>query len=282
MPRVTRQPRSSVRDRPGRLRILLRRQRWLLRPVAWAGFGLVVLLLLSTVVRGGAPGGTLARLRDTMAGSAANAGLRVTDIQVSGTANTPEPLLRAALGVSRGDPILGFSLADARARIESLTWVEHATVERRLPGTIVVQITERSPFAIWQHDGKFTLIDRTGQPVVDQDLARFKDLPLVVGAGAPQGAAVLLDALRDRPGIGGHVAAAVRIGARRWNLRLASGADVLLPEGQEVAALDRLLSLQQEHAVLDRPLQAIDMRLPDRLVLRPTVAPPQDAGKKPT
>ncbi len=62
--------------------------------------------------------------------------------------------------------------------------------------------------------------------------------------------------------------AAVRVGERRWNLRLSNGADVLLPEGEEVAALDRLLQLQQDHAVLDRPLQAIDLRLPDRLVLR--------------
>ena len=35
----------------------------------------------------------------------------------------------------------------------------------------------------------------------------------------------------------------------------------MLPEGHEVAALDRLMQLQQEHALLDRPLAAIDMRL---------------------
>jgi cell division protein FtsQ len=59
----------------------------------------------------------------------------------------------------------------------------------------------------------------------------------------------------------------------------------MLPEGHEVEALDRLLSLQQDSALLDRPLEAIDMRLGDRLVLRPQQdkpAPPPAAPKKPT
>lgn len=281
MPRVTRQPRNSVQDRPARWRMLLRRQRRMLRPLAWGAFAVAVVVLVAMLVHAGASDGTLTTMRDHLGGTAAQAGLRVTDIQVEGRANTPEPLLRAALGVSRGDPMLGFSVAAARARIETLSWVEHATVERRLPGTVVVQLTERRPFAVWQNQGKFALIDRDGQPVVDEDVSRFRDLPLVVGAGATVGATALLDALRDRPGIASHVTAAVRVGERRWNLRLSSGADVLLPEGQEVAALDRLLQLQQDHAVLDRPLQVVDLRLPDRLVIRPLAATPAAADARP-
>ena len=63
--------------------------------------------------------------------------------------------------------------------------------------------------------------------------------------------------------------AAVRVGERRWNLRMKSGTDVLLPEGAEAQALAKLAELQATHALLDRPLQAIDLRLPDRLVVRP-------------
>jgi cell division protein FtsQ len=91
----------------------------------------------------------------------------------------------------------------------------------------------------------------------------------VVGPGAPGGAATLLDALTARPALQKRIVAAVRVGERRWNLRLDNGADVMLPEGHESLALDRLLQLEQQHAVLDRPLVAIDLRLPDRLVLRP-------------
>ena len=77
-------------------------------------------------------------VRERLGGATAFAGLRVNDVVIEGRANTPEPLLRAALGVSKGDPILGFSVELARQRLETLSWVEHATVERRLPGTVVV------------------------------------------------------------------------------------------------------------------------------------------------
>ena len=68
--------------------------------------------------------------------------------------------------------------------------------------------------------------------------------------------------------------AAVRVGERRWNLRLNNGADVLLPEGAEAPAMARLMELHTAQALLDRPVQALDLRLPDRLVVRPLPEPP--------
>jgi cell division protein FtsQ len=277
MPRMTCGPRHSVKDRPRRWKLLLRRQRRLVRPLSWVGFATLIVLLGVTVLHSAAPGGTLATLRERFGGATARAGLRITDVVIEGRSNTPEPLLRAALGVSLGDPILGFSVETARQRMETLAWVEHATVERRLPGTVVVYLQERRPFAIWQNQAKFVLIDRSGQVVANQDVAEFRQLPLVVGPGAPIVAATLIDALTDRPDLQKRIVAAVRVGERRWNLRLNNGADVMLPEGHEVLALDRLMQLQQQHAVLDRPLAAIDMRLGDRLVLRP-----RPDEKKPT
>jgi cell division protein FtsQ len=78
-----------------------------------------------------------------------------------------------------------------------------------------------------------------------------------------------------------RVTAAVRVNQRRWNLRLASGADVLLPEGHEAAALERLVTLHQENQVLDRQLVAVDLRLPDRMVLRPAPLPPEQPDQPP-
>jgi cell division protein FtsQ len=281
MPRVTRGPRSSVSDRPGRLKLLLRRQRYLLRPVGWIALTSLVILLCAIAVRSVMPGNSLTTLRERFGGATALAGLRVTDVVIQGRANTPEPLVRAALGVNSGDPILGFSVEAARQRLATLSWVEHATVERRLPGTVVVYLQERRPFAIWQNQGRFVVIDRNGQQVANQNVAEFHDLPLVVGPGAPAAAASLIDALADRTELKKRVVAGVRIAERRWNLHLDNGTDVLLPEGHEVAALDRLMKLQQEHALFDRPLAAIDMRLADRLVLRPKPEPHTDAAAMP-
>jgi cell division protein FtsQ len=278
---------GSVNDRPPKWKLFLRRQRWMLRPLGWLCVGLAVSASGVVLLRNAQPGSFIASLRERIGNVTADAGMRIKDIVIEGRANTPEPLLRAALGFNKGDPIIGFSLDQARLRIEKLPWVAHATVERRLPGTVVVALTERRPFAIWQNQGKYVLIDREGHLVTDEEVAKFRDLPLIVGPGAPEAAQVLLDALTDRPAIQTRVVAAMRISERRWNLRMKNGTDILLPEGHEVAALDRLLVLQQETALLDRPMQWIDMRLGDRLVLRPLAVtsdkpePAPPAPKKP-
>ncbi len=295
MPRVTRRPSNSVNDRPAALRLLLRRGWRLLRRTGWLGLGCVVLLggalalhaLSHAGTRGGmadgAPAGSLETLRERIGDATASLGLRVENIVIEGRANTPEPLLRAALGISKGDPILGFSLDAVRRNVEKLSWVDQATIERRLPDTVVVQLVERRPFAIWQNQGRFVLIDRDGQTVTNEDVAHFRQLPLVVGPGAPGAATPLIDALAEYPGLMARMVAAVRVGERRWNLQLRGGMNVLLPEGHEAAAIARLVALQQDHALLDRPLEVVDMRLPDRLVLRPRPEPAADpAAKKPT
>ncbi len=276
---------GSVNDRPPKWKLFLRRQRWMLRPFAWICVVLAVGGVGVVLLRNAQPGSTIAAMRGWVGVVTAQGGMRIKDIVIEGRANTPEPILRTALGVSKGDPIIGFSLEQARMRIEKLTWVAHATVERRLPGTVVVVLWERRPFAIWQNQGKYVLIDREGQPVTDEEVAKFRDLPLIVGPGAPEAAGKLLDALIDRPEIQSRVVAAMRISERRWNLRMKNGTDILLPEGHEVEALDRLLTLQKDTALLDRPLEAIDMRLGDRLVLRPQPDKPAQTPvppKKPT
>lgn len=271
MPRVRklrtgRAQRNSVTDRPGRFKLLLRRQATFTRLAVLAG--VVFVAGGVAALHHANPGRAMEAMREHLGQATATFGLRISDVVIEGRANTPEPLLRAAIGARRGEPILGYSVAQARERIEKLSWVDHATVERRLPGQIVVQVQERRPFAVWQNQGRFVLIDRAGQVVTNSNVPDFRHLPLVVGPGAPEAAAPLLDALTDRPDLAARVVAAVRVGERRWNLLLKSGLTVMLPEGHEAVALDRLAALDQNHKLLERPLQFVDMRLPDRLVVR--------------
>ena len=276
MPRLSREI-----VRPNRWKLLARRQRRNLRLAAFAVAGFVLVMIGVSVAHSAQTGGAIAILQERFARAI---DLRVQDIRIDGRSNTPERLLRKALGVSKGDPILGFSVEEARERIESLSWVEHVAVERRLPDTIYVDLTERRPFAIWQYQGKFQLIDRAGEVVTNEDVAAFTDLPLVVGQGAPAHASDILNALTAAPEVHSRVAAIIRVGERRWNLQLKNNVTVMLPEGHEVAALARLADLQSAQQLLDRPLVFIDMRLPDRLAVRArppalVVAPPQPEAK---
>ncbi len=268
MPRMKRVQRNSVTDRPGRLKLLLRRQTKYARSAALGVLVVSVGVVGSVALHRAHPAGVLETLRARFGRATALLGLRVADVAIEGRANTPEPLLRAAIGVQRSDPILGFSVTQARERIEKLSWVEHATVERRLPDRVVVQVQERRPFAVWQSQGRFVLIDRAGQVVTDSNVADFRQLPLLVGPGAPGAAAPLVDALTDRSDLEQRMVAAVRVGERRWNLLLKSGLTIMLPEGHELAALDRLAMLDHDHKLLERPLQFVDLRQADRLVVR--------------
>lgn len=277
-PRLRRETRSraslsTAPSRPTSLRLWLRRRRGLLRPAGLSLLGAGVLTIAAVAVMAADPYGRLAALWDGAAEIAAGGGLQVSEVQVEGMHHTAPDLVREALGVRRGDPILGFDPYWAREQLEQIAWIEHAHVERRLPGLIKVRLVERQPFAIWQRDGKFSVIDRDGKVVATENVGAFGRLPLIVGAGADRAAAPMVDALRGAAEVQERVHALVRVSERRWNLRLRNGADVLLPEGQEIAAINRLAELQAKQGLMDRPLVAIDLRLPDKLVLRLPPAP---------
>lgn len=214
----------------------------------------------------------------------ANAGLRVEDVVVSGRTRADAEEILAALDLERGSPILGVDMDDARTRIESIGWISSAEIARRLPDVIYVRVVERRPLALWQHDGNTALVDRDGKVIQRSDLETFAGFPLIVGEGAPQHAAQLLDLLSAYPAVADATEAAVRVSDRRWNLRLENGIDVRLPEKDLATALDRLEEFQREHDLFDRDVIAVDLRVPDRLIVRvnPNAAVPRKVGGKDT
>lgn len=201
------------------------------------------------------------------------AGLRVQEIFVEGRGETPAAQVLAALAATRGAPLLAISPAAAKKELERLPWVREAAVERRLPDAIHVRLVERTPLALWQRQGRLALIDRDGVEIRTADPARFRRLPIVVGDDAPRHAAQLLALLATEPDLAPRVVAAVRVSGRRWNLHLDVGdsrtVELQLPEENAGAAWARLADLERASKVLDRNVAAIDMRLPDRLVVRP-------------
>jgi cell division protein FtsQ len=196
-------------------------------------------------------------------------GLVVSDIEVEGRATTDTATILAALDAHAGTPILAISPARAKEQLEALPWVRSAAIERRLPGTIYVRLVERKPLAVWQHDSKLELIDRDGTVIPVTDLSRFANLPTVVGGDAARrGAAELIDLLASEPDLAARVTAAVLVGDRRWNLRIDGAIDVMLPEDDPAGAWARLAALERTSRLLQRDVQMVDMRLPDRLVMR--------------
>ncbi len=221
---------------------------------------------------------TAADARAALAGKAV--GFAVENVSVVGREREDRQAILAALGVARGAPILGVDLAAAKARLETLPWVRSAEIERLLPDTLFVRLAERHPLALWQRQGKLALVADDGTVLAGQTLDAYGSLVVLVGDDAPKLGASLLAMLASEPALYPHVAAAVRVGDRRWNLRLDSGIDVALPEVDAAAAWHRLAELDREQSLLERNVLAVDMRLPDRLVLRLPQEPAKAAPAK--
>lgn len=266
---------AARQDRPSRIAIFLRRQKRFLRLFLVLVFLAVLGGVTALFLHNAASEQSFAPIRARLV---AYMPLRIRTIRVEGRDLTPETDLMAALGTQVGKPIFGFSVNAARDRIDTLPFVDHATVERHMPDTVIIKIVERAPVAVWQDHGHFILINRVGERVPDQGMSgknaeAFVKLPLVVGDGANTAASPLIDALNAQPTVKNFVVASVRVGQRRWNLSLRDGATVMLPEGQEPAALARLARYQGQFRLLERPVTSIDMRLPDRMVIHQPPAP---------
>ncbi|MBL8834769.1 MAG: FtsQ-type POTRA domain-containing protein [Alphaproteobacteria bacterium] len=201
-----------------------------------------------------------------------NLGFAVGEVLVEGRTETRVDELMSALGVRRGEPILAFNPAAARAALLRLPWIRSATVERRMPETIFVRIEEREPLALWQHAGRMVVIDRSGAVIEGADPGRWPALKIVVGEGAPRHTADLLTILASEPALAQKITHAVRVGSRRWNLRLepqpGAAVEVQLPEENPAAAWLRLADAERAGGLFQRNVQTIDMRLPDRMILR--------------
>jgi cell division protein FtsQ len=217
-------------------------------------------------------GGAVSRLGSAMGmhveEASAKAGFALTRITVNGRQATSEREIAKALGAVRGRSIFAFDCEAARQRLLAIDRIAEADVRRLLPGTIHVELIERKPLAIWQHDGKLTLVDASGHVIDDVSPAELDKFPHVVGEGAERNAAALLDVLDRFPNIESRVRAAVRVGDRRWNLQLSNGIEVWLPADGIETALGELIRLDHEQGILTREIETIDMRFKDRWILR--------------
>ena len=199
----------------------------------------------------------------------AQAGFRVNDITVEGRKRTQREDLLSVIGVEQNAPIFALDLDAIHARIEDLPWVEKAVISRRLPNLVHVRLNEREAFAFYRDDNKLTLIDRGGVSITSHHLRQFAHLPVFYGQGATLRAADFMDLLADYPVLRNRMIAAHWTGDRRWTIQLDHGGEVHLPATGISAALDRLMQLESDRRILAEKNQAIDLRLPDRVLLRP-------------
>ncbi|HSG95275.1 MAG TPA: cell division protein FtsQ/DivIB, partial [Afifellaceae bacterium] len=206
-------------------------------------------------------------------------GLGIETVTVTGNGETAQFAVLEKLELDPGASLPGFDAHAARLRVSQLPWISDVTVRKTYPGNLAVSLTEKVPFALWQHEDAVVVIDRDGETIVAFDDPRFSNLPLLVGAGANDQAADFLHNLAAYGSIANRLQAAVRVADRRWNLILNNGITVKLPEGDPFAAVAELVVLDERENLLSRAVSVVDLRLEDRITVQPA-AISEPVGKK--
>lgn len=198
----------------------------------------------------------------------AKQGFELTEVKISGRLNSTSESLRKAINLQIGMPLIAIDLHQVKSDLEKLAWVKSVkTVSRIYPGLIFIEIEERTPVAIWQYQGKFSLIDTDGQIIPISDVQRFSNLMVIVGENAPQKTPELIKMLSTQSSLQDRVTAAIWVGDRRWDLRIDNRIEVILPEEGATDAWLFLAQKHQEQRILDQPIKRIDLRIKGQIAL---------------
>ena len=173
----------------------------------------------------------------------------------AGSAKAPQPLV---------------DVGAIRRQLLQFGWVKDARVSRRLPDTLVIDIVERTPSALWQSKGQLALIDREGVVLDRVPITKMPDLPLLIGPGANAHSEELDRLMGSVPSLQPQLASATWVGGRRWDLNFQSGETIALPEGEQAssAALQRFAKVDRSSGLLGRGIVRFDLRIPGKMIVR--------------
>lgn len=200
----------------------------------------------------------------------AAAGFGVDEVTLSGHHFTTDTEVFDALDLANAVTMPALNSVQVQARLRRLPWVATASMTRVYPGRVDIQITERTPFAVWTSGAKTMLVDETGRHLSTVNPSDWPNLPRIVGEGAPEEAAALYKMLSYYPAITARLQSAERITGRRWRLNLTGGSRIELPPEAGATALASLAASPAMTAYLEKPGMILDLRAPSRIAARPS------------
>lgn len=264
----------AVRRRPRNRAGFSTLERIAARLPRFSGAVLVAALMGATglygAVRGGQYDDFVAHHGDPRDIVARAVGFGIREVTISGISELDKTEVLQVAGVDSRGSLPFFDASAARDRLMAVPLVKAATVRKLYPDELEIAVTEREPFALWQSHGDVFVVSLDGTVIDRLNDERFVRLPLVVGEGAAARATAFVKLMDGVPELRSKVRAGMLVGQRRWTLKLNNGVEVRLPEEGTAEALARFARMVREEKILERDVLAIDMRYPDRVVLRLT------------
>ena len=165
-----------------------------------------------------------------------NLDVKLKKVKILGIENTKASEVVNIVSELKGISLTSIDLKKISAEIDNIDWVNKSELRKIYPSTLEVKVYEHSPIAIWYNDGNKFLVDRDSKIITE--LNPNKSL--------------------------------LRVGDRRWTIRLHNGITIHLPEKNVANAIEEIEDLDREYSLLSRYIEIIDMRLPDRIDILPT------------
>ena len=235
-----------------------------------ATFAVIGVLVVVAIVAANLTG-VSAKAHEELTNAVALAGFEVRRVEVVGVDRVDQMKIYDIALNQQNRSMAAVDLDAVRSELMRYGWIADARVSRRLPDTLVVDIVERKPSAVWQSNSKLALIDKDGVLLERVTPGTIPDLPLVVGPNANRQTKALDNLLEETPALRPLLTGATWVGNRRWDLRFQTGEVLMLPEGvaESTEALKDFARMEGVDRLLGRGIIRFDMRDPEKMVLLP-------------
>jgi cell division septal protein FtsQ len=111
--------------------------------------------------------------------------LVIAEVEVKGMKRVGESDALKEVGIVLGESIMTLDVNEARKKLVSMDYIEDAYVARRLPGSVMVRVTEREPLVLVKlvNLDELYVMDKKGYVFKPYEAADLLDLPIVTGLG---------------------------------------------------------------------------------------------------
>ena len=196
--------------------------------------------------------------------------IKLKNVKILGIENTkPTEVINIVSGLKETS-LSNIDLHEISAQINNIDWIKKSELRKIYPSTLVVKVYEHNPIAIWFNNGNKFLVDDESEIIKELNPNNFKNLKVIAGPNALEDIPEIISMIRNYPEFEKKIKSLLRVGDRRWTVRLHNGITIHLPEKNVANAIEEIEQLDSKHALLSRYVDIIDMRLPDRIDIMPS------------
>ena len=193
----------------------------------------------------------------------------VKDIRINGTEKTNPDELRQILTPNLNN-LISFDKDHAKSLLEQVGWVKRVNIKKIYPNTLIINIIETDPFAIYYDNQNNYLIDIDGQIISSNpDINVYKNLLIVRGEDAKTKLNEIIKEINIYfPDVRNQINELEFIEKRRWNLFLSGNLLIKLPDTEIKESLNNLKKLFEDKQVLESNIIEVDLRIKGRAVIK--------------